>query len=87
METVNIEGIEEDWLKEISLNGERVEFKLDTGVSIIPSAIYSHAQDGGLMTPPKKIKGPDNCPLKVLGIMRVHIRSERTETRQDVYVV
>lgn len=39
------------------------------------------------MTPPKKIKGPDNCPLQLLGIMRAHIKTERIETRQNVYVV
>jgi len=89
MGTVNTERTVEEWFKEISLNGEKVTFKLNTGTSVtgIPSSMYSRARDGGLMTPPKKIERPDNCSLKVLGIMRAHIKTERTETRQNVYVV
>lgn len=79
MGTVNTEGIQEEWLKEISLNGKKVKFKLDSGASVraIPSSIYLRARDGKLRTPPKKIKGPDNCPLKVLGIMNAHIKLKK----------
>lgn len=89
MGTVNTEGTEEEWIKEISLNGDKVTFKLDSGASVtaIPSSMYSRARDGRLMTPPKKIKGPDNCPLQVWGIMKAHIKTERKEARENVYVV
>nr|XP_054591370.1 uncharacterized protein LOC129155169 [Nothobranchius furzeri] len=89
MGSVNTDETEEEWLKKLSFNGENVTFKLDTGASVtaVPASMYSEVRDGSLLAPSKKIKGPDDCPLKVLGVMRAHIKSEKTETRQDVYVV
>ncbi|KAF7216671.1 putative LOC107394635-like protein [Nothobranchius furzeri] len=89
MGSVNTDETEEEWLKKLSFNGENVTFKLDTrdSVTAVPASMYSEVRDGSLLAPSKKIKGPDNCPLKVLGVARAHIKSEKTETRQDVYVV
>uniref|UniRef100_A0A8C6NU34 Gypsy retrotransposon integrase-like protein 1 n=1 Tax=Nothobranchius furzeri TaxID=105023 RepID=A0A8C6NU34_NOTFU len=89
MGSVNTDETEEERLKKLNFNGENVTFKLDTGASVtaVPASMYSEVRDGSLLAPSKKIKGPDNCPLKVLGVMRAHIKSEKTETRQDVYVV
>lgn len=58
-------------------------FKLDTGasVTVVPASMYSEAWDGTLLAPSKKIKGPDNCPLKSLGVMRAHIKSEENRNK------
>ncbi|XP_061563112.1 uncharacterized protein LOC133418443 isoform X1 [Cololabis saira] len=89
MGAVNAEEKDEVWLKEISMNGEQIMFKLDSGASVtaIPASMYSRKWDGRLMKPPKRIKGPDNSPLQVLGMVRSHIKTERKETMQNVYVI
>lgn len=87
--TESDEETDEVWLKEISLNGEQILFKLDSGASVtaIPASMYSRKRDGDLKKLPKKIKGPDNYPLQVLGIVTAHMKTGRKETKQKVYVV
>lgn len=55
------------WMQNIKLNGENVDFKLDTGADVtsIPEKMYRPNRDNELQKPRKKLLGPGNYPLKV----------------------
>ncbi|KAK7930380.1 hypothetical protein WMY93_006775 [Mugilogobius chulae] len=84
-------GIErsEPWVQQVMLNGENVDFKLDTGADVtsIPERLYRPDRDGKLQMPKKKLLGPGSYPLKVKGCFGAQLAAKGRTTRQDVYLV
>ena len=51
------------WTTDILLNGQMLQFKVDTGadVTVIPVKSYSEIRDGPLSLPDKTLSGPTQC--------------------------
>uniref|UniRef100_A0A3P8TBN5 ribonuclease H n=1 Tax=Amphiprion percula TaxID=161767 RepID=A0A3P8TBN5_AMPPE len=77
------------WTEKVTLNGTKVEFKLDTGADVtsIPDKLYRPERDGRLQKPTKKLLGPGNHPLKVKGCFGAQLEAKGRSMSQDVYLV
>ena len=56
------------WTINIQLNGDILEFKIDTGadVTVIPATIYKESRDTSLQPAGKVLRGPSQHTLSVL---------------------
>ena len=77
------------WITDILVNGESLQFKVDTGadVTIIPVKSYSEIRDGTLSLPDKTLSGPIQCSLRVHGQFLATLQAGDKITKQNVYVV
>lgn len=77
------------WHSDIKLNGEVVSFKLDTGAAVtaIPTRLYSYSRDGPLLSTNKKLYGPSNKILPVVGQLVIKLESKDKSAIQPVFVI
>ena len=57
------------WIVKVQLNGDEMEFKVDTGadVTVIPESLYKVERDGDLQPSSLPLNGPTGETLKVVG--------------------
>jgi len=86
--TVNAIGSDDDFTANISVNGQPVRFRVDTGadVSVIPSSMYTRSM-GELQDPDQALFGPGREQLRVRGVVQTTLCSDKESTKQSVYVV
>lgn len=86
--TVSTRSVTE-WMETLSLNGEPVTFKLDTGAAVtaIPQEIFKVERDGPLTKPSKVLYGPGNNVLEVQGCFKSTMSAKGNSAAQEVYVV
>ncbi len=77
------------WYTDITLNGENISFKIDTGAAVtaIPTKLYDYRRDGPLMESKKKLYGPNNKRLLVAGQVMCKVESKDLSTSQTVFVI
>ena len=84
-----VTGSSNPWTTNILLNGESLQFKVDTGadVTVIPMRSYSENRDGPLSLPDKTLSGPTEYSLRVQGQFLATLQKGDRITKQNVYVV
>ena len=77
------------WTITLSLNEQRVLFKIDTGadVTAIPEAKYDEAQDGPLQKSNRTLKGPNGQNLIVKELINAKLRRDQSEMEEKIYIV
>lgn len=77
------------WTEKVTLNGDSVNFKIDTGADVIsiPESIFNPARDGKLDKPLKRLVGPGQNLLNVKGGFQSKMCAKGQSTDQRVYVV
>jgi len=77
------------WTCHINVNRHDVSFKIDTGaeVTVISDNITKSIGLHQLHPPTKKLHGPDNSPLEVIGGATVRLVYKGTECTQPIFVV
>ncbi|XP_034038462.1 golgin subfamily A member 3 [Thalassophryne amazonica] len=77
------------WMQKVKLNGENIDFKLDTGADVtsIPEGLYSPDRDGKLQKPKKTLLGPGSYPLNVKGCFGAQLVVKGHSVSQEVYLV
>lgn len=77
------------WNATISLNGEDIRFKLDTGaeVTVISEDALNTLTTNELQSSTKRLCGPDNRPLKVVGQLSAMLQFKDCTCQQTAYVV
>ena len=77
------------WYSDIKMNGKVVSFKLDTGsaVTAIPTKLYKCKIDGPLPHTSKRLYGPNNKILPVVGQMQSKLESKDKNTTQSLFVI
>ena len=75
------------WKVNLSMNGEMKTFTIDTGadVSVLPE--HDIPEDVGMSKTNKKLFGPGNKPIEVMGKFKANLKRGSKETEQDIYVV
>ena len=73
----------------MQLNGNEVEFKVDTGadVTVIPESVYRAESDVGLQPASLPLNGPTGESLEVLGQFSGRLTRNGNHCCQDIYVV
>lgn len=79
----------EPWREKVEINGEMVNFKLDTGADVtsIPESLYKPERDGELRMPKRTLLGPSRYPLKVRGCFKAEMAARGRCTSQNIYLV
>lgn len=79
----------EPWVQNIKLNGENLEFKVDTGadVTCFSGEMYRPHRDSQLIKPRKKLQRPGNYPLKIRGCFGANLVVKGCSKSQNVYHV
>ena len=80
--------VENKWLTELKVNGQDMEFRIDTGadVSVIPDRCFKNKES--LKKTEKKLFGPGGTKIDVVGVFRATIEKDKSKkTDQDLYVV
>ena len=82
-----VTGSSNPWTTDILLNGESLQFKVDTGadVTVIPVRSYSENRDGPLSLPDKTLS--TEYSLRVQGQFLTTLQKGDRITKQNVYVV
>ena len=80
---------ENPWTVNLALNGQSVEFCIDTGaeVTVIPERIYCTLHNVSLSTPPRILRGPSQSKLGVCGCFTGRVVKGNLEKKQEIYVV
>ena len=76
------------WKASVSINGNGVEFKLDTGadVSVVPDFIIPKL-NATLRNTRRTLTGPDGSKLKVTGVISATLKANLLESKQEIFVV
>ena len=76
------------WKTSVSINGNSVEFKLDTGsaVSVVPDFIIPKL-NATLRNTKRTLTGPDGSKLKFTGVIFATLKANLLESKQDFFVV
>ncbi|XP_068671157.1 uncharacterized protein [Montipora foliosa] len=76
------------WKTSVSINGNSVEFKLDTGadVSVVPDFIIPKL-NATLRNTKRTLTGPDGSKLKVAGVISATLKANHLESKQEIFVV
>ena len=87
--SANAIGASVPWIAKVQLNGNEVEFKVDTGadVTVIPESVYRAESDGGLQPASLPLNGPTGESLEVLGQFSGRLTRNGNNCCQDIYVV
>eukprot|EP00794_Sanderia_malayensis_P006689 gene6689-7445_t len=66
-----------------------VEFKIDTGVdvTVIPTSLYNQSRLDTIISTKKKLFGPGQIELNVIGRLATTLVNNKTTIKDDVYVV
>ena len=79
-----------DWTVNVMMNDHPVEFNIDTGadMTVIPEHIYQQAAGSISLQPTsRRLCGPSQYALSVLGKVVVKLKKVKCETEETVYVV
>ena len=89
LEIAAVNGGTKPWIIGIHLNGNPIEFKIDTGadVTVIPATAYRESRDNKLQPAGKVLRGPSQHTLTVLGKFHGTLQSANATALQDIYVV
>ena len=89
LEIAAVNGGTKPWIIGIQLNGDLIDFKIDTGadVTVIPASVYKKSRDDKLQPAGKLLRGPSQHTLTVLGKFRGTLQSANATALQDIYVV
>ena len=77
------------WKTSVSITGNSVEFKLDTGadVSVVPDFIINKL-NATLRNTKRTLTGPDGSKLKVAGVISATFKkANHLESKQEIFVV
>ena len=76
------------WKTNISINGNSIAFKLDTGadVSVVPDFILPKL-NATLSGTERTLTGPDGSKLNVSGSISATLKANHLETKQEIFVV
>ena len=79
--------VENKWLTDLKVNGQNMEFRIDTGadVSVIPDRCFKNKDV--LKNTDKKLFGPGGTKLEVVGVFRATIENSEKKSEQDLFVV
>ena len=77
------------WTIGIQLNGNPIDFKIDTGADfiVIPASVYKKSRDNKLQPAKKLLRGPSQHTLTVLSKFHDTLQSVNATSLQDIYVV
>ena len=77
------------WIEKVTLNGDAVNFKIDTGTDVtsIPETVFNPVRDGKLDKPLKRLVGPGQNLLDVKGCFQGKMCAKGLSTDQHVNVV
>ena len=80
--TVNAIGSDDDFIANISVNGQPVRFRVDTGadVSVIPTSMYTRSM-GELQDPDQALFGLGREQLRVRGVGQTTLCSDKESTK------
>ena len=80
---------ETSWTADISVNGETMKFKVDTGAEVTAVTELALTQLGNVQLHPatKTLSGPDRKPLKVLGQTSATLSHSGKTCIHDIFVV
>ncbi|KAK7114087.1 hypothetical protein V1264_000209 [Littorina saxatilis] len=88
-ETATVNSLKEDlWHADIEVNGQRVKFRVDTGadVSVVPER-YFRKDSTAVSKTSKKLFGPGQTKINVVGQFTATLSTKKTNTVQDMYVI
>ena len=87
--TVTSPQLSSSWSVDISLNGCNMCFKLDTGaeVTVMSDKALESLENAELQSSSKRLCGPDNRPLEVLGELAANLAYKGMSCDYPVYVV
>ena len=79
--------IENKWLTTLKVNGQKMEFRIDTGadVSVIPDKCFKNKDV--LTKTEKKLFGPGGTKLDVVGVFKATVEKSQKKSDQDLFVV
>ena len=84
-----VNSVKEDlWHVTLQINEKSVKFRVDTGadVSVVPRRLFK--KNSPLIEKTnKKLLGPGKMEIKVVGKYTTILKTEKTETEQDLYIV
>ena len=77
------------WTCDIQVNGQNVNFKVDTGaeVTVISEDVSKALGLEALQPPTKKLYGPDQSPLEVLGETTVRLAYQDKQCTQAIFIL
>ena len=77
------------WTCDIQVNGQNVNFKVDTGaeVTVISEDVSKALGLEALQPPTKKLYGPDQSPLEVLGETTVRLAYRDKQCTQAIFIL
>ena len=77
------------WFSDICISDRQISFKIDTGAQVIAVSTGTWQLLGKqpLQTPDKRLLGPAQHPLEVLGHFKGHLSYKGKESTQHVFVV
>ena len=76
------------WTCTISVNGQNVPFKVDTGAEVtVISEKYAKLLSQDLQPPSKRLHGPDRQPLSVMGEITIAMTYKDKQVTQTIFVV
>ena len=76
------------WTCTISVNGQNVPFKVDTGAEVtVISEKYAKLLSQDLQPPSKRLHGPDRQPLSVMGEITTAMTYKDKQVTQTIFVV
>ena len=77
------------WKLVVKIGQTAVEFKIDTGadVTVIPTSVYNQSGLDSIISTKKKLFGPGQIELNVVGRLTTTLVNDRTTITDDVYVV
>ena len=77
------------WITDILVNGESLQFKVDTGADVTAILVksYSEIQHGPLSLPDKTLSGPTQCSLRVHDQFLATFQKGDKITKQNMYAV
>ena len=86
--TESINKIEDPWHAEIQVNTCKIKFRVDTGadVSVVPEK-YFRKGSPAIKPTTKKLYGPGQMEINVVGVYDATLKTETTETQDSLYVV
>lgn len=89
LNTVEDSQDSKSWTTQVTVNQVVLNFKLDTGaeVTAISEQAFKSLGSPELQQPVKKLCGPTNKPLKVLGRQTVSMSYKNTSCEQEIFVV
>ncbi|KAJ8030205.1 hypothetical protein HOLleu_26545 [Holothuria leucospilota] len=86
---VEIDSVDDtDWLAKVQVNGDIIEFKIDTGARVnVIGESHDIVRNLRLSDSNKTLTGPGQTPLKCLGSANVKFKYKSNEVEDKIYVI